>query len=675
MAALKSYRPDIDGMRAIAVMSVAAYHYGFAATGGFIGVDVFFVISGFLIGSLIYREALQGSFSYRTFYVRRARRIVPALLAVLAATFLAMMVVATPDGLRDFGATAVATVLSASNLELWYSINYFRPVADLNPLLMTWSLGVEEQFYLLAPLVLMLLPRLRRSGRMIAMAGLIVVSLGLAVWGVRNEPQAAFFLLPGRVWELAAGVLLGMRDIERTRGNAPPRGAGIGTELRAVAGLVLIVVPVFAYDRFTPFPGLVAVPPVLGTVLLLDTHQSIINRRLLSAPVMRFVGLISYSLYLWHWPLISVTRLVLVHEPSLSLRLVLLAVSVALAWASYRWIEQPFRRSRAPASTTLWRFAAAMGLVAVATGSAYVLHGYPQRWPGGFVASADTTRLADPCLALHGAKPHLSDKCYPKGADRRLVALVGDSHAAALAPGIRAVAARGGMGVAQLTRSSCPFLVGVSRRVPKQPKQMADCAGFDRRVMKILQEDPRIGTVIIAGAWRAGDMREVFYAPTSGPDAPPGVLLQRGLSGAVRALQRHGKRVLIVRDVPFIEFLPVKQMAACVNPLRAALNGIVGGEGCGFVAGDEMEADAPALAVLERVARDTGAQLVDPHEALCGAHGCRIALHGRLLYRDQQHLTPAGARIASAVFATPLGLSSAEDGAVAGPLVGAAGAH
>lgn len=663
MAALKTYRTDIDGMRAIAVLSVAAYHYGLFVPDGFVGVDVFFVISGFLIGSLIYRDACAGTFSYLAFYARRARRIVPALLAVLAATYAVMLLLATPGELADFAQTAVATVFSVSNIALWRSIDYFRPTAELNPLLMTWSLGVEEQFYLLAPVLLLLLPRLRVRSRLAALAGLIGVSLALAAWGVKHEAQAAFFLLPTRAWELAAGVLLGVLDIHRSPGRGEGQAAGLRTELQALCGLALIVAPALLYDTQTPFPGVAAVPPVVGTVLLLGASASVINRRFLSLPVMRFFGLISYSLYLWHWPLISVTRLVLVHEPSLVLRACLLLVSIALAWASYRWIEQPFRRTGLPASRSLRRYAAAMGVFALALGSAIALHGYPQRWSRSFVAAtAASAEGKDPCLALTGtASPRLSPRCYPQGQHDALVALVGDSHAAALAPGVRALAARDGLALAQLTKASCPFLLGVSRKVSRHPDLLRDCPAFDRKVMQVLLRDERIRIVIIAAFWQVESSDPAAFVATDGLAASQEALLDRGLVAAVSMLERHGKRVVLVRDVPYISFLPQKRLAACASRLRGWLNGRVDHTGCDFAAQAEVQAQASADDILASVVHDTGASLVDPYAALCGDQGCRIAQGGHALYRDQQHLSPEGADLASAAFADVL--ASADTGA------------
>ena len=530
MAQTKQYRADIDGMRAIAVLSVVAYHFGLSFRGGFIGVDVFFVISGYLIGSLIYQQALDRNFDYLGFYARRARRILPALLAVLGSTYAVMLLLATPAALREYASTAMATLLSLSNIELWRSFNYFHPTAELNPLLMTWSLGVEEQFYLFAPLVVLALVKFGLRWRLLALGGLIVGSLGLATWGVHHQPGAAFFLLPTRAWELAAGVLVGVLEIHG-KGMRTRRWWG---EANALAGLLLIIVPALTYGRQTPFPGLAAVPPVLGTVLLLNTTGSAVNQRLLALPAMRGVGLVSYSLYLWHWPLISMARLFVGHQPALSVRLVLLALSGVLAAASYRYVETPLRRARMPARTTLVRYGKALAASMVLVVSALLADGYPQRWSPQFIAEArQFDHHSDPCLALHhDATPDTSATCYPSPG--RLVAVVGDSHAAALAPGLRAMVAGRDLGLVQLTKASCQFLVGVSPKVTMHPELMHDCAAFDHRVMDLLLEDPRIGAVIIAGAWRAGPMRPTHYVALDGRRRPTDTLLAYGLAQAVR---------------------------------------------------------------------------------------------------------------------------------------------
>ncbi|UGB37201.1 acyltransferase family protein [Frateuria soli] len=650
MASMNAYRPDIDGMRAVAVLSVLAYHYGLSAPGGFVGVDVFFVISGYLIGSLLYEQATWGTFSYLAFYARRARRILPALLAVLAVTYAVMLVVATPSDLESYGHTAVATLLSLSNVQLWQSLDYFHPTADLNPLLMTWSLGVEEQFYLVAPLVMLLLPRLALCARPMVLGGLIVGSLGLAVWAVRIQPGAAFYLLPTRAWELAAGVLVGVLEIHRIG----LRVRGPAAEALAWAGLLLIALPVMSYGRDTVFPGWTAVPPVLGSALLLSTPQAALNRRVLALPPLRAIGLVSYSLYLWHWPLISMARLVEGREPSLWARIALLALSGLLAAASYRFVETPFRRGASPARVSLKRYAAVLGVALVMVGSAVVMQGFPRRWPGQFVVEArQFDSHHNPCLAVHhDPTPETSRLCYPEG--EKLIALVGDSHAAALAAGLRAVAAREGWGLVVLAKASCQFLVGAGPKVARHPELLHDCSSFNRRVMTMLLDDPRVGGVIIAGAWRAGSMRPTHYVALDGPARPSDELFAQGLARAVRTLEEAGKRVVIARDIPFLRLEPRSLLAACASWWRHLWPGQGEPGSCGRVDRANTVSDAPALAVLARVARETGASLVDPRARFCDASGCRIALDGRTYYRDRQHLSPLGSSQAAAAFEVPL---------------------
>ncbi|SEJ50504.1 acyltransferase family protein [Frateuria terrea] len=652
MEALKGYRCDIDGIRALAVLAVIAYHFGFGTSGGYVGVDVFFVISGFLIGSLIYEDAQAGRFSYLKFYTRRARRILPALLVVLAVSYLVMLVMATPTEMRNFSATAVASVFSVSNIELWRSMGYFRPNAQLNPLLMTWSLGVEEQFYLLVPVVLLFLRRWPLRWRLWSLAGLLVASFVLACVGMLFTPAGVFYMLPTRAWELGAGVLLGVVAIHRNQRpgeSGSGSGSGWGAEARAAAGLLLILVPTLTYRSDTPVPYMAV--PVLGTVLLLGSSTSFINRCLLSLPAVRFVGLISYSLYLWHWPVISMTNMVSVHEPSLALRLVLLVGVFCLSWLSYRYVEQTFRRSRTSPRVSLLRYAGAMAVLAVCATSALATGGLPQRWSRSFLVET-AKNPNDPCLPM-GSHPKLVEPCYPK-TDGPVLALVGDSHAAALGPGLRVLAAKAGMRVMQMTKSACPFLVGVSRVTYSKPSHFTACALFDQRVLKLVENDPRVDTVVIAGAWWTGTL-DGSYTATRGPSGSPYELFERGLLAAVRAFQQKGKRVVIVRDVPYMDFLPLKRMAACSSRLRAWINGRHDANGCAYANTTELVDDAPDLAILQKVAAQTGVELIDPHKALCSGKHCSIVLNGHALYRDEQHLTVTGSKLVSSAFSDAVG--------------------
>ena len=658
MSAIKGYRSDIDGLRAIAVLAVVAFHFDLSMPGGFIGVDVFFVLSGYLIGSQIYRSALQGTFSWKSFYAKRARRIMPALIAVLLVTYVAMLLLATPSELRAFGRDGVATLLSVSNISLWRSIDYFNPTADLNPLLMTWSLAVEEQFYIIAPFLILLLPRVRVRYRVLSLAALIGLSLMLAAWGVYHKPSPTFYLLPTRAWELGAGVLLAVLTAHRPLLHVRSLHTSLAIELRAWLGLLLITAPIVFYTRETPFPGLTALPPVLGAVLLLNTELAWINRRLLSCTVMRFFGLISYSLYLWHWPLISMTHLVLERPPGLLLRVALMATSIGLAWLSYRFIETPFRRSRSSETRSLGRYAATMGVVTLMTGAAIVGHGFPQRWPADFVQmDHEASTYAPSCLAGYGdTRLDGSSRCMPGIEDSPgAVALVGDSHAAAMAQGLRRRMATREENLVIMTKSSCTFLGEISRPQTDHPNHFEECRLFNERVLQHLVDAPHIKTVIMAGYWQAGleDVQASYRRTATDPSpASPQNNLQQGLEHVIHRLDQAGKQVVLVRDVPLMNFSPVKRLATCSNATRTRLNPHVQtAEHCTRAERDVWLSNQEANAVIDRVAASIPyLKVVDPERYLCSDRGCQITGQGHIFYVDYQHLTEHGAMVATQWF-------------------------
>ncbi|WP_053060010.1 acyltransferase family protein [Burkholderia pyrrocinia] len=647
------YRPDIDGLRALAVLSVVVFHYGFALDGGFIGVDIFFVISGFLVGGQIYDAARHGTFSYRRFYVRRAKRIVPALLVVLACTFVAMLLVATPRELAAFGRDAVASVLSVSNVTLWQSIDYFRPVSQYNPLLMTWSLAIEEQFYIAAPAIIALLSKLAPRRLVGAIVLLIVLSLTASIAEMTRHPSTAFYLIPFRAWELAAGTLLAVLNAHRASPDSPADRATAQNVLSLV-GLACIAFPLLRYDAATPFPGAAAITPVAGTVFLLASPRAFVNRVLLGHPLARWFGLLSYSLYLWHWPVISIARLVSETEPSAAVRGALLLLSIALAWLSLVYVEMPFRASRPQRErTVLVRYAGVMTAGALVFASSVFAHGYPQRWPERFVAAeAQSVPAPDPCLVPYGVtRPNRSARCASAGTTGVDIALVGDSHAAALAPGLRRIAAERGFGFAQLTKSSCPFLIGVSRRVDIAPRNVGECAAFNTAALAQVAGDPRIRTVVIAGYWEAGLRDDGAYTALGQPSADRARLLAFGLANAVTRLREAGKSVVIVRDVPFINVPPIKRLAGCLNGIRQRVNGLSRDPlACSSIAVDQTDLDTRGNRVLDTVATQTSTVLADPVKTLCDAHRCRFFADNQMLYIDQQHLSAGGAlRVSAAI--------------------------
>lgn len=339
------YRPEIDGLRAIAVAAVILFHAGFTLFGGgFVGVDVFFVISGFLITSIIVEDLKAGRFSLLRFYERRARRILPALFLVMAVSVPFAYRLLSPDDLKDFAQSLAAISLFSSNILFWGESGYFDTQAELKPLLHTWSLAVEEQFYVVFPLLLIAAWRLGRTVLVSVLGVLALVSLAISIGEVRDYPSAAFYLLPSRAWQLLVGGLTSfLVDRWQTAAGRQPfvRHA---SEAAGWLGMAMILFALFRFSDQTPFPGLNASLPTLGTALvLLAASQHTRVGRLLAWKPLVGLGLISYSAYLWHQPLFAFTKHALLADLPANLAVVLCAATLALACLSWRYVEQPFR--------------------------------------------------------------------------------------------------------------------------------------------------------------------------------------------------------------------------------------------------------------------------------------------------------------------------------------------
>ncbi|OYT85590.1 MAG: acyltransferase [Burkholderiales bacterium PBB6] len=339
------HRREIDGLRALAVIPVILFHAGFEAfSGGFVGVDIFFVISGYLITTIILAELERGSFSIVNFYERRARRIMPALFLVMVVCIPFAWFWLLPSDLRDFSRSLAVVSLFASNILFWSESGYFDSATELKPLLHTWSLAVEEQYYVLFPLFLMLCWRLGKRWILIALVFVFVVSLAGAQWGAYAKPAAAFYLLPTRIWELLIGAFAAFYLSQANRKDV---GRGV-SELAGWLGVSLIFYAIFAYSKITPFPGFYALVPTLGALLIIvfASQQTTVGR-IMGNKAFVGIGLISYSAYLWHQPIFAFTRHKSVSEPSALLFLGLSLLTIGLAYLSWRFVEAPFRRKGA----------------------------------------------------------------------------------------------------------------------------------------------------------------------------------------------------------------------------------------------------------------------------------------------------------------------------------------
>lgn len=409
-----NYRSDIDGVRAIAVMSVILAHAGIAqVAGGFLGVDVFFVISGFLITTILTNDLEAGKYSLLTFYERRARRILPALLVVIAACVPFAVWLMLPDFLQNFGQSVVATLLFSNNILLALTSGYWELESAFKPLLHTWSLGVEEQFYVVFPLALAAAWRFGRTAQIATIIAAGAISLVLSEYGWRHWPDAAFYLPVTRAWELMAGCLTAyVARRERSSDN-----------LLSLASLAAIVLPMVLFDEHTPSPSLWSAVPVLGTVgVILFSRPGTVAYRLLSPRPVVFVGLISYSAYLWHQPLFAFARIASLEPPPLALNLLLIAVTLALSVLSWRYVEVPFRDRKA---MPLRRVAAILGTgTAVLVAIGLVFHfaqGFP-RWSFPNIRDSGDVYIAYNERVQRYKVPQFADN------GRRNVLLIGNSY-------------------------------------------------------------------------------------------------------------------------------------------------------------------------------------------------------------------------------------------------------
>jgi peptidoglycan/LPS O-acetylase OafA/YrhL len=500
------YRREIDGLRAVAVLPVILFHAGFSLfSGGFVGVDVFFVISGYLITSILIAELEQGNFSITGFYERRARRILPALFVVMLACLPFAYLWMQPSQLKDFAQSLVAVVFFSSNILFWFEDGYFSGAAELKPLLHTWSLAVEEQYYLLFPIVLLALWRFGRQRVFWSVVAVSVLSLVMAEWGWRNGTSANFYLAPTRAWELLAGSICAFMTV----GKAPRSSNAL-----SAIGLVMLIIAIFAYNENTPFPSVYALVPVVGTALiLLFAAQGTWVARLLGLPGFVGIGLISYSAYLWHQPLFAFARLRSLTEPSNVLMAALAASSLLLAWATWYWIEQAFRKrsnSLLVTRRSVFALSGIVGAMFVAFGLAgHLGNGFEGRFDKNVLRTLRTENdMADAAcnvdLNSRGdfMLKHPKQQCLSSSEDAVDVMLIGDSHMGALAGGLRSGLAYQGIENYLVSHSGCLPLLGFrnfgSRGLDSRSEY--DCNKFLIGAFTWARQ-ARVSTVVLAARW------------------------------------------------------------------------------------------------------------------------------------------------------------------------------
>ncbi|THF59134.1 acyltransferase family protein [Ollibium composti] len=622
------YRPDIDGLRAVAVLSVIAFHYWRTVLpGGFAGVDIFFVISGYLITRQLVTDNESTGFASNivNFYGRRIRRIFPALILVLTATLIAGWFFLVPSDYISLSASARYSAVGAGNLYFYWNTGYFDRAAELLPLLHTWSLGVEEQYYLFWPALLFALLHLTgRRMHIVAsfLAFAVVAGLALTAHMATRDPKAAFFLPHARAWELAVGALVAL---------LPPISNHTASEAFGIIGMILIAATLFLLPGNDAATGLSLAPSVIGAALLVWPRATSRTGAFLALPPLRRIGLISYSLYLWHWPILVFYRLANAEEfPAFNTAMALIGLTFALSILSYRFVEQPMRRLSVRRTATL-SIAAALATVGVA----FVIKqaaGFPFRLPPTAAVLAngatDYSQHRPNCHRTDKFNPPLSESCkYGDQSATPSVAAWGDSHAVEIADALGEIAARRGLALTNMTYTSCP--PAQSFHSPLQ----VGCEAFNRKALDYLVSNTSVTTVIMAANYDLySENRDQFWS---------------GFEQSVAKLSEAGKRVFILGPHPQVDFsLPQ-------NAARIAMTN------------SDPRIDIPLNRFIHQYAevneildrwrsRYPGVTIFDPSQILCDTVKCSLIIDGHAVLADTDHFSMFAARRVAKLLAKQL---------------------
>lgn len=617
------YRPEIDGLRALAVVPVILYHAGLRAfSGGFVGVDVFFVISGYLITSIIITEKQAGTFKLLRFYERRARRILPALFTVIFALLPFAWLWLLPEDMKSFSESLVAVCTFSSNVLFFLKSGYFDASADFIPLLHTWSLAVEEQYYMLFPIFLLLIWKLKRRWIITIFAVVAIVSLGAACLFLGPNPSFAFFLLPTRAWEILIGVIAAFHlNSNDSRHNTD----GYFCEIASLTGLLLILYAVFCFSKQTPFPGFYALIPTIGAALIIifSSDRTFVGR-LLQRKVVVGIGLISYSAYLWHHPLFVFLRHRNLNEPSLVLTASLVLATAVLAYLTWKYVEMPFRDRLCISGQNIFRYATLCSSIFIMVGFiGYVNNGYTKRpapscLPVNYFESAMVRRVAlegvdgNRCISEKASMGKVHNE--PGG---KKILLVGDSHSGDYSFEFQKFVIEKKLNAWQFSVGGCAFL----------PSQSDGECGKAKRLLEKAIEKTKFDQIIFIGH---------FYGHTRLSDHK----VVRQDIDSLLWLVRH----MLQSDARVVFFTP--RYSLTVDPMRAAMINEVNR----ITVVKEASADC-VDSQLKELANAANLTIFNERDALlqlgCGDVKCFNGHTPDLkpLYRDTNHLTNLGAKL------------------------------
>lgn len=636
-----NYRREIDGLRAIAIVPVFIYHaFPNLIPGGFVGVDIFFVISGYLISLAIFQGIDNNSFSFRDFYARRTRRIFPALVLMLMAVYAAGYFMLLPSELTRLGKNIAAAATFTLNFLLQYDVGYFDASGDRNPILNLWSLCIEEQFYLLFPPIFIVAAKFGLN-RLFVILLIILASFSLNVLMIGDQATATFFSPLTRFWEMAVGSLLAhflpnQKFLEKKTHSL----------VLSTAGLVLILLSIFLIDKNMAFPGWLAIIPAIGAFCILAAEGENQTSDLISNKFLVWIGRVSYPLYLWHYPIFAYLRIYEAGEPSVLVMLVGMIISVTLAYLTYAYIEHPIRFGRFKQTRgILVVLPLVVGLLSVGVVGKLTQgkRGFPQRINSQEVAPASEMTSEHQCRAV-GLPPDAS--CIISNPDHHPnVALIGDSHASHFAAGLQDHTMSHGQNLVVLSGPGCvPFLDVRTRNVKGDPQTCGEIVSW---IYSYINENPQINTIYIATRGpislngKTYGEEEVAGRYIDSDNYPAAKtqkeLFVQSLDRTLARLLNDGKKVFIILDNPELGFNPqlcsdlplIRQTKlTCAIP-RAEV--------------DARNADYREI-MREAQSKYPNINLIDTFKVFCDDSLCYARKNDRMLYRDNNHLTVFGSK-------------------------------
>jgi len=635
------YRPEIDGLRAIAVIPVILFHADIKQfSGGFVGVDIFFVISGYLITSIILSEKDNGTFSLAHFYERRARRILPALFFVILASLPFAWILLNPLDMNGFSKSLVAVSTFSSNILFWREDGYWGTASNLQPLLHTWSLSVEEQYYLLFPILIIAMQNYRRHFLLGSLILITFISLLVSQWASSTHPTAGYFLLPTRAWELTIGAIIAFYLLYRKYpANTPTIPHRLASELSGIIGLLLIGYSVFSFDETTPFPGFFALIPTIGAAFIIAfSSQNTLVGRLLSTRIPVNIGLISYGIYLWHQPLISFARHGSLTNPPEYLLLSLSLLSIPLAYYSWKYVEIPFRKRNIIKPKLVFNFA-------IAGTASFIIIGLTGYLTNGFSGLELRNKIPYDKIELKLAGNNgLSNKCdtpfaLPQACrthDEATILVWGDSFAAHLIDGI--LASNPNSRIIQMTKSACGPFFDVAPVSAQYPINWAKgCLEFTGQVYHWIKNNKTIKHVVISSPFtqyiKKGN--KLLYRN--------GEIRNANIGDATKELVKTLNKITLAGATPIIFSPPPTNgidLGRCLA--RAQWMGVSLDE-CNFQLKEMSKPITSTYNLLSSL--EESYRVINIKEMICDSFQCRTHIGPTWIYRDSGHLSHEGSTL------------------------------